>query len=280
MRWLLCCLLVPLSANAASVLLVPSDEKARAMADELIEPFAAVNLTVKMAGTGSPAHVCLKVRATRDACLAGIEEKARVVGVFIVSGALRGARGTMSLELLSEGKSLKKESFKVQKGRIKTQLRGPVESLLKLIPEAESAVPVEQPRATVTEAVKQPEPVPVAAKPVDAPKKEAQVALAPAPPKETLELKTATPKAARPKVAAWVTTVLALGAAGTAATFGGLGLAGKERLEAAPNGVSALSYSEAAALQEATNTQLTVALGAGIGAGVSGVLAAIFWGAE
>lgn len=272
MRWLICCLLLPLSAHAASVLLVPVDEKARVMADELVEPFAAAQLTVKMAGGGSPAHKCLSVKPGRDACLQGIAEKAKVVGVFIVSGALRGAKGTMTLELISGARSIKKESFKVQKGRIKTQLVDPVARLLELLPDAQNVEPVEQPKAVVT----------VATPTVDAPKKEAPRELTPAPAPEPAPVlvETPMPRQPKPKVAAWVVTGLAIAAAGTAATFGGLGLAGKGRLETAPDGLSPLTHSQAAALQQDTNTQFTVALGAGIGAGVGGLVAGILWGLE
>ncbi len=285
-RWLVCCLLLPLSANAASVLLVPQDEKARALADELNEPFTAAKLTVKMAGPGSPAVNCLADKATRLACLTGIGEKAKVVAVFVVSGAMKGNKGVLTLEMLAGGAVVKKESTKVFKGRVKQQMKGPIAQLLKLLPKGEPAAPTETPKVVVTQKDPEPDatPQPAVVEPLevaDAPKRVEPVLTPRAQqPNDELELRGPAPRASKPKVAAWVMTGLAVVAAGTAATFGGLGLAGKGRLETAPGGVSPLSYSEAQALQQSTNTQLTVALGTGIGAGVSGVVAGILWGVE
>ena len=285
-RWLVCCLLLPLSANAASVLLVPQDEKARALADELNEPFTAAKLTVKMAGPGSPAVNCLADKATRLACLTGIGEKAKVVAVFVVSGAMKGNKGVLTLEMLAGGAVVKKESTKVFKGRVKQQMKGPIAQLLKLLPKGEPAAPTETPKVVVTQKDPEPDatPQPAVVEPLevaDAPKRVEPVLTPKAQqPNDELALRGPAPRASKPKVAAWVMTGLAVVAAGTAATFGGLGLAGKGRLETAPGGVSPLSYSEAQALQQSTNTQLTVALGTGIGAGVSGVVAGILWGVE
>lgn len=276
MRWLVCCLMLPLTGHAASVLLVPVDEKARVLSDELGEAFGAAKLIVKTAGPGSPALTCLKDPA-REACLGNIGDKAKVVAVFVVSGALKGGKGTLTLELLAQGKVVKKESTKVNKGKVKAQMRAPIARLLKLLPKSEPSAPVEVPKLTITETPREPEPEPVVA---DAPRKAEPVALTPSRPRDDLSLQQPSLKQAKPKVAAWVVTGLAVAAAGTAATFGGLGLAGKGQLATAPEGVSPLSYSQAAALQQSSNTQLTIALGAGIGAGVSGVVAAILWGVE
>lgn len=285
MRWLACVVLLPLSASAASVLLVPVDEKARVLSDQLIEPFGAAKLIVKTAGPGSPAVNCLKAE-DRDGCLANIGEKAKTIAVFVVSGALKGSKGTLTLEMLANGVVVKKDSTRVTRGRVKTQMRGPISRLLKLLPKTEEGPAVEQPKMTVTETPKDPEPVeapPEPAKVADAPVEKVEPpALTPVapPPNDPLALKTPAPKQARPKVAAWVVTGLAIAAAGTAATFGGLGLAGKGRLETTTDGISLLSYNEALALQQQSNTQLTIALGTGIGAGVTGVVAGILWGVE
>ena len=285
MRWLVCSLMIPLSAGAASVLLIPVDEKARVLADELIEPFGAVSLTVKMAGPGSPASNCLK-NPDRDACLGAIGEKAKVVAVFVVSGALKGAKGTLTLEMLSKGTVVKKDTFKVQKGKVKTQMKAPLAALMKLLPKSEPVVAVEPPKVTVVETPKEPDPIvepavePDPPRVVDVPKKVEPVALVPSRTSDPLAITTTLPPAKKPKVGAVIVTVLAIAAAGAAGTFGGLGLAGKGRLETVTNGTSTLSYPDAQALQQTTNLELTVGLGAGIGAGVAGVLAAILWGAE
>jgi len=280
MRWLVCCLLFPLSASAASVLLVPEDDKARVLADELVEPFGAAKLTVKTAGPGSPAVTCLRDPAARLACLQTIEEKAKVVAVFVVSGALKGAKGTLTLEMMAKGQVLKKESFKVTKGKVKTQLRGPIANLLKLLPKSETSTPTEQPKMTVTQTQKEPEPEPVPEPVVtDVPKKTEPVALAPTTTVDPLSIKQPLPKPVKSKAAAWVVTGLAVAAAGTAATFAGLGFADKAALEK-QSGVATISYNDAVALRDASNAKLSVALGSGIGAGVAGVVAGILWGVE
>lgn len=288
MRWLGCCLLLSFTAQAASVLLVPTDDKARALAEELTEPFAAAKLTVKMAGPSSPGVACLADKATRDACLTGIGEKAKVVAVFVVSGAMKGARGALTLEMLEGGKVVKKSTTSVAKGRVKVQMKGPVAQLIKLLPKTEPSAPLEPTKVTVSPKEKEPEPEPEPVKPpepvkvADAPKKtEPAPVLTPKPRvDDELDLRAEPPPQRKPKVAAWVVTGLAVVAAGTAATFGGLGLAGKNQLSNAPGGISPLSYSQAQALQQTTNTEFTVALGAGIGAGVTGVVAGILWGVE
>jgi hypothetical protein len=280
MRWLVaCCLLSSVFAHAASVLLVPVDEKARALAEELIEPFAAENLTVKTAGPGSPAVTCLKDKAQKVDCLTALAGKAKVIAVFVVSGALRGPRGVLTLELISEGRSLKTEATAVQRGKVKAQMRAPVDRLLQLVPEHAQSKPVEQPTVTVTVTQSTPPPEPAPRPPRDAPVQQPELAPAPAP-ADPLALKTPAPKAAKPNAGAWVMTGLAVAAAGTAVAFAGLGLAARNQLEAAPGGVSPLSYSEAQALQQQSNRDFTIALGAGLGAGVSGVVAALLWGVE
>jgi hypothetical protein len=295
MRLLLTLLLVlvPAGARAASVLLVPEDDKARALAAELVEPFTASKLVVKTAPAGSPGVACLAKGEERVACLTALGEKAKVVGVFVVGGGLKGARGTLTLELIVDGAVVKKSSTPVNKGKVKNQMKGPLWTMIKLLPSGESSTPVEGPKVTVTQ--KDPDPEPVVTKkdpeppprndppprtdPVatDAPK---TTSLTPPAKPDPIDLRTPAPKASKPKVAAWVVTGLTVAAAGTAATFGGLGAANKGRLDAAPSGQSALTYQEALALQQQTNTQFTVALGTGIGAGVGAVVSAILWGVE
>lgn len=283
MRWLICCVVFPLSASAASVLLVPVDEKARVLADDLVEPFGAAKLTVKMAGPGSPAVNCLKAEA-RDGCLANIGEKAKVEAVFVVTGAMKGAKGTLTLEMIVDGKVLKKETTRVSKGKVKAQMRGPISALLKLIPKSE---PIETPKVTVTENPKEPvvvePPLRDADGPkvvVDAPKKTEPVVLTPT---KQMDLEIAVPPLPpqkKSKAGAVIVTVLAVAAAGTAATFAGLGFSGKGQLETLNGGQSNLSYADAVALRDTSNMELTVALGTGIGAGVAGVVAGILWGAQ
>jgi ribosomal protein L24 len=287
MRWLSCLLFLSFSAHAASVLLVPADDKARALAEELTQPFADSKLTVKMAGPASPGVACLSDQAGRDACLTGIGEKAKVVAVFVVTGALKGAKGPLTLEMLAGGKVVKKVTVTVAKGKVAQQMKAPVAQLIKLLPKTEPSAPVEPTKVTVTPKEPEPtprqtepEPTPVKVKVADAPTRTEPV-LTPTPrPDDGLALRTEPAPKSKPKVAAWVVTGLAVVAAGTAATFGGLGFAGKSQLANAPDGVSPLSYSQALALQQSSNTQLSIALGAAIGAGVSGAVAGVLWGVE
>lgn len=284
MRWLVCLsLLLPVSAHAASVLLVPVDDKARTLAEDLVDAFNANKLTVKTANVGTPAVKCLE-DAARDACLQLVGEKAKVIAVFVVSGALKGAKGTLTLELVDEGKLLKKETTKIQKGRVKQQMRAPIARLLKLLPKKETSGPADvAPKATVTETPREAEkPVVVVADvPPPVESTPAPVLTPKEPPRtDPMTVTAPAPVQKKSKAGAVVMTIVAVAAAGTAATFGGLGLAGKSRLETAPNGMSPLTYPEATALQQTANRDLTIALGAGIGAGVSGVVAGILWGVE
>lgn len=295
MRWLVCCLLFPLGAQAASVLLVPEDEKARTLAAELVDGFSAAQLTVKTAPAGSPAVTCLKDKAQRTACLAAIGEKAKSIGVFVVSGAMKGAKGTLTLELIVNGAVAKRDTTRVLKGRVKTQMKGPLANFIKLLPmgDATPSAPPEPAKVTVTDAPpkeepvkpapeeKKPEPAPVVV--ADAPRKtEPTPSLTPTSrPDDEMDLRTTVKPAGKPKVAAWVVTGLTVVAAGVSITTAALGASDKGRLETLnQDGTSALSYQQAVALQNSANGNFTVALGAGIGAGVGAAISGILWGME
>lgn len=273
MRWSLWLLVISQSAFAASVLLVPADEKSRPAAEAMVETLTAQKLVAKMAPAGSPAVNCLADAATRNECLAVIEGKAKVSGVFIVTAAMKGARGTVSIELLAEGQSVKTEKAKVAKASLKKDVKKPVLALLKALPGDDAPVP---------EPVKVAEPTPAEA---DAPVKDEPVAAASltptteAPP-SAVDVKSEAPKPAKPKVAAWVMTGVTAAALGVGATFGALGMTKRAQLERAPDGISPYAHSEAVALQQAANQDLTIATGVGIGAGVSFVVTAILWGVE
>ncbi|MFO0595493.1 MAG: hypothetical protein U0228_09320 [Myxococcaceae bacterium] len=293
--------MAPCLARASSVLLVPDDDAARAVTAELGDAFSAAKLTVKTAPPGSPAVTCLG-DADRVGCLSTIGEKAKVVGVFVVSGGLKGSKGSLNLELIAGGKVIKKSTTKISKGKVKTQMKGPVAALIKLLPKGDAAPAPEPAKVTVSEAPKEPEPARVEPKtepkvepkpepkpePVavnDTPKvepKRDEPKLTPrARPDDDLDLRQPAPTAKKPKVAAWVVTGLTIAAAGTAATFAGLGMSAKGRLETVgADGTSALTYSEATALQQTANLDLTIALGTGIGAGVGAVVSGILWGVE
>lgn len=274
MRWLVGLVVISQSAFASSVLLVPADDKSRPAAEAMVDTISAEKLVAKMAPSGSPAVKCLATPETRDACLAVMEEKAKVTGIFIVTAAMKGAKGTVTVELFANGAVVKRETAKVGKAKLKKDLKKPVLSLLKLIP-------ADQPTPAVAPVVVDPptnDPEPVVA---DAPTKEAPV-LTPTTeaPMAAVDVKTEVPKAPKPKVAAWVMTGVTAAAIGVGATFGALGMTKRSALERAPDGVSPYSYSQALAMQQEANRDITIATGVGIGAGVSFVITAILWGVE
>lgn len=275
MRWLVSLVVVSQAAFASSVLLVPADDKSRPAAEAMVQTISAEKLVAKMAPAGSPAVNCLATAASRDACLADIEARAKVTGIFIVHAVMKGAKGTVNIELFANGATVTKETSKVTKAKLKKDLKKPVLALLK-------AVPVDQPvPAPISSAVAVDEPdAPVVV--ADAPTKEAPVLT----PKEevvppaAVDVKTKVDPAPKPKVAAWVMTGVTAAALGVTATFGALGMTKRAALERAPDGVSPYAYSQAVQMQQEANRDLTIATGVGIGAGVSFVITAILWGVE
>lgn len=277
------CLLLATPAFASSVLLVPSDERSRPVAEELIETFAAEGVTVKLAGPNSPAVKCLANKAKRNTCLGELEGKAKVDGVVVMVAKLKGPKVTIGFELLSGGEPLRSTTAKGVKGKLRATARPDVGALMWALkkasdtPEAPPEKPVEAPVMTVTtrplDAPKPP--------PADAPKPEPTPApvLTPtkAPIDDELALREAPPPPPKGKPAAWVVTGVAVVAAGAAATLGAMGAAGTGRLATTPDGVSTLSYADAEALRDASNAQLSAALGLGIGAGLAGVTAGLLW---
>ncbi len=284
MRGLTSCvvLLAAAPALASSVLLVPEDERARPIAEELIETFSAEEVTVKLAGASSPAVRCLKVKAKRDACLADLEGKAKVDGVIILGATIKGPKVTIAFELLSRGETLKSTAAKGTRGKLRATVRPDVSALLwalkKSTPEPAVAPvkPPEQPAMTVTTRPLEPKAASDAPT-TPAPKPEPVLAPTRAPVDDDLALREAPLPARRPKVAAWVVTGVAVVAAGAAATLGALGAGGASRLGTTTDGVATLSYAEAEALRDGSNAQLSAALGLGIGAGLAGVTAGVLW---
>jgi hypothetical protein len=87
------------------------------------------------------------------------------------------------------------------------------------------------------------------------------------------------PQAPAPSRApAWIATGVTAVAAGVAVTFLVMGLSQKSTLEAAQPG--ALRHSDATAQANQANLDLSVALGAGLGAAATGTLAGVLWGAK
>jgi hypothetical protein len=260
--------MVMLTAAPPSVLIVPSAPAARPTCEALVEVFASQNVRVKLAGEKAEAIACVKKATGRTECLVDSLKRAKVDGIVLVTATPRGAQLTLAMQLLSRtGESERQEKVSGLKAKLLAWARPAVERTVATL----QAVIVEEPQ-----------PVPVVEKPQ--PTQPVVVSDAPVEPKLTPrepphpEL-VATPNApARPsKAGAWVVTGVAIAAGGTAAAFGGLGLSAKGRLDHLDNGVSPLTYSQAVALQGQTNQDMTIALGAGIGAAVAAVIAGVLW---
>ncbi len=258
-----------LTAAPPSVLIVPSSPAARPTCESLVEVFAAQNVRVKLAGEKAEATGCVKKAAGRTACLVDSLERAKVDGIVLVTTTARGAQLTVAMQLLSRtGESERQEKVGGLKAKLLTWVRPAVERIVATL----QAVIVEEPQSVPV--VDKPQPVPAPVRIADAPVTPKLTPPEPAHP----ELVAAPPAPARPsKAGAWVVTGVAIASGGTAAAFGGLGLSAKGRLDHLDNGVSPLTYSQAVALQGQTNQDLTIALGAGIGAAVAAVIAGVLW---
>jgi hypothetical protein len=147
--------------------------------------------------------------------------------------------------------------------------REPEETAVRDEPKVTAVVPSEPPPEVKVQPAEPPKPV------TDAPK---AVALVPA--VTDAPVVVAPGPAKGPNVPAIVLTGAAVAAATAAALFGGMALSSKAQLESAPNGISPLSYEQAVALQRSANTHFTIALGAGIGAGVCAGVATYLWAAR
>lgn len=273
-----------MSAAPASVLVVGENQRAREVAAELSEPFATEKVKVKMAGPQAPATVCLLRSASeRGRCLSHAGQTAFVDAVLQVGATTSRGRTTVTFQLLSldEGHLIKREVATGPADNLGKVLATVVTRMAKLIkPLATGSQQPEKAQPERTE----PEPVVSAPAPVkttpaksteDAPMKTVLEPVVVAPPPSIVE--PVAPKGNGLTAVAWTTTGLAVAAAGVAGTFGGLGLSARGELEKDEGGVSALSRSQANALASQANTNFTVALGAGLSAGVLGVVSAILW---
>lgn len=292
MRWLILCLMVPLSAAAASsVLLVPKGAASRAVAEELIDVFSAQQVRVKLAGDRSPAEQCLSAGA-RGRCLRGLEHQAKADGVVVLEAVTSGKQVKASFELLVEGAVVRKDTVSAPTGKLAAKAEPVVQQLMQAMkranrPTVAKAPPAPEPPperlpegSVVAPPVLKPvvESQPVAPPPSDAPTATVLRPEASAP--DVLRVSEVAPPAPKVKVGALTATGVAVAAAVAAVAFGILGADSQSRLGNAPNGLSPLTYTEATALRDQSNTQFTVSVGAGIGAGVAATVAAILWGVE
>lgn len=308
MRLLSLIVLLPLSALAHGVMIVPADENARTVLDGMVEQIGSGGFQLKMAGNRSPAMSCLKDKDPdkQRACLFAAAGPANVLGLLLVKVTARGRTLDANFEVLERAtkttvfhETLKAPQAGFQKAAAPLVKRMvSAMQLLKRAPQhtespspvVAQATPPEPPKAT-----EPPRPVepPQAAAPeepagavkpqetkTDVPRKAeepprpvALVATTTAPPRVDF----AAPKS---RSATWAVTGVAAVAAGVAVVCGLLGASGKSRLEAQNNGVSNLSYSDAIALQGQANQQFTISMGSGIAAALSGGVAAYLWSTD
>lgn len=279
------------SASATSVLVVAENDGARDVAGELVEPFGKAKVKLKVAGPQAPASQCLqRPSGDRNRCLSQAGETAFVDAVLQLGATTSKGRTTVTFLLLSldDGKLIKKEVATGPSANLGGALKPVITRIAKLVkprpsePKGEpkgdpgktdpvKSDPVVRAEPVKTEPVKtQPDPV----KQPDAPTKTNLEPVVVTPPESVV----APAKAGSGvTVAAWTTTGLAVAAAGVAGTFGAMGLGARSQLDANEAGISSLSRSQANALATQANTNFSVALGAGIGAGVLGVVSAILW---
>jgi hypothetical protein len=283
-------LMVAGPALANSVLVVAENDLAREAAAELVEPFRRAKVKMKFAGPQAPATQCLlRPAGERARCLAQAGETAFVEALLQIGAVASKGRTTVTFSLLSldEGRLIKREVATGPSDKLGAALAPVAGRLAKVIkPRAKSEPkpepkpePVARPERPVKpEPVARAEPTPDTPRPTpptDAPRATSLEPQATPPPASVVEPAPAPGGGLR--AAAWTTTGLAVAAAGVAGTFGALGLTAQSELSRDEGGVSALSRSQANALAAQANTNYSVALGAGIGAGVLGVVSAILW---
>ncbi|MBL9039694.1 MAG: hypothetical protein JNG84_14350 [Archangium sp.] len=272
--------LLPASTWAAAVLVVSGDDASRNLKDDIAEVLAASQLVVKSAGPKAPATACLT--GGDAACFANAAQAAKIDALLVVKTVEKKGALTVTFELLAgaTGALAKKETVKTPKARFKAASTPVLKRLAAVVgtlpkrpePVAKPAEPEPKPEP------KPVEPVAVAPKPVSDRPVETPLTPRPADPQQPVIIGTDDSKSV--PVAAVITTVVAVGAATTAGIFAGMGFNTRARLERAPDGVSPFTYSQAQTLQRDANTQLSIALGAAIGAGVTGALAGFLWSRE
>lgn len=284
MRWLLAVTIwASVPASAASILVVPENDTAREVAAELADPFTKAKVKLKIAGPQAPAAACLPRPGTeRNRCLAQVGQTSFVDAVLQLGASVKGNRVSVVFQLLSldDGKLIKREVATGPANKLAGALRPVVTRLAKAVkprpanePKPEPVEPKPEPKPDVVEP--KPDPV-VKSEPVrtDTPK---VTKLEPSTVTTTPEIVAPVSKGSGMTVAAWTFTGAAVASAAVAGTFGALGLGAKSELEKNDAGNSALTRSQANALAAQANTDFSVALGAGIGAGVLGAVSAILW---
>lgn len=279
-----------LGATPVSILVVPSTPASRTVCEELLEAFTAENVRVKLAGEKAEAITCTKKKGTeRTACLVESLTKAKVDGLVLVTGNFKAGRGALSLQLLSrKGESERQEVVRGLRKRIATLSKSAINRTIATL---KAVLFIEETHAIENHPAPAPEPEPangpVAAieqPAIDPEQGDAPTAVEvnltpnPKPPSASQTLAAQVmPAPAKNRAGAAIVTGIAVLAAGTGGTFAGLGFMNKNKLERSSAGISELSYSQATALRDQTNLQLTVALSAGITAAVAATIAGVLW---
>jgi hypothetical protein len=269
-------LLVSTPGFAGSLLVVCADEASRNLKDDITEVLLGAKTVTKVAGPKAPATSCTTVPASRkQECFATAGGAANVDALLLVTTSEKAGALSVTFELLSatDGKSVRREALRTTAAKFKAQA-APV---LKRVISAASVKKAAPPPPPVI--VKHESAIPEAMAAVEKTSDRPVVRSLEPGPSEPVPQVVAAPvvTATDSHAGAWVTTGVAVVAAGVAGTFGGLGLSNRAQLGRTTNGVSPLSYSQAQALQSTSNVQLSVALGATIAAGVSGGVAALLW---
>jgi len=293
-------------AAGPSLLMVPANPASRATCEDLVEPLSNGGARVKLAGEKSEALKCTTRKGVaRATCLAEAQAKAKVEGALVVTAVLKGAQLAVTLSVVGRnGEALRQETFRAPRGRVGQQARGPLDRALAALAKgpAVASTPPLLPRLEA-----RPEPTPPVAAPGrgqpqvareapveptsraealraaeayregDAPRAAPPLAPVAVAPVEPFVTAPPAPAVRRSAVPGWILLGAAVVAAGVAGTFTGLGFSDRGRLGQVSAGHSDLSYTQAVALRDQANLELSVALGAGIGAAALGTTAGIVW---
>lgn len=254
-----------------SILVVPATPGARSLCEQVLEVFAGENVRVKLAGEKSESVGCMKQPAAeRKACLVDALTDAKVDATVLVTATAKGAQGVAGFELLSRvGESERQETVKAAKAKLQGASKA---AIVRIVQTLRAVLLIEETRHKEPPVASPPPPVePAPRPPPDAPV--AELKLLPTPPVPV----TALAQVEKPRGAAWVMTTVAILGAGAAGTVSALGFMDQARLQQTRGGISELSYGQATALRGQTNTEFTVALSAGITAGVAAIVAGVLW---
>lgn len=295
MRLWLLVFLLPGSVFAHGVLIVPEDDAARTLMDSLVEQLPKT-VSYKTAGARAPAVACLaeKDAKKREGCVLEAASRAGVVGALMVHATQTRSGVDAKFELieLGSGRDAFRDSHKApaakwakSAGPFLKKLSTALASLKKIDgppvppePVAAQVTPPPPPGGT-TPPVARVEPVADPArvappKPADTP---VAVAITPAMTTEPAVTTVVVPPPPKSKALPLVLTLAGVVAAGTAIAFTAFGTGAKSKLESSNTGVSDYTYTEALALRNDANSDLSIAAGAGASAVVLGGLAAFLW---